>query len=209
MVPVQHRNDPPSRIFLLIFTHDNAIVLQLQRWAPTLIQPSHNVAWMLSQCWSLMLGSDVSKMFTQCCLIIVSTLAPTIGSDVATTFTLHCFNIVWMVANVNHRCGNIVAMLGFLSEYNIAAMFTQCCLDVHKMLLGCLKASTNNRCHNFVDRRWDNIGTNIVTMVPQCWTISWVSHFWLIAKPFTNRVNSTGSFAVALWIHHSFQIRLT
>ena len=74
------------------------------------------------------------------------------------------------LANVSQSCDD-VAMLGFWSKYDIGTTFIQGCLDIHTTFLGHVKASTNERCHNIGDQRWDNVGTNVVTTSPQRWSV--------------------------------------
>ena len=109
-----------------------------QCWGVTLPQRSHNVAWMLFQRQSPMLGSDIATKFTQHCLNIVSTLV----TNVATMFTQHCSNIgtlaqhwynimfTQLCGNVHtQRCGNIVKCLQInivtILGSNVATTFTQ------------------------------------------------------------------------------------
>ena len=156
-----------------------------QCWAPTLRWHSHNIAWMLCEHWSPTSGTDVQTTFTQHCLNVVSMSVPTVESNIATTFTQHCLNIVSMsfsnigsdVATKYTQCylnvewtmsTDIMTMLGFSSKYNVGTMFTQHCLDVHTTLLGHLKVSTFERCHN--------VGTNVVTMLPT------LPHRWSISR---------------------------
>ncbi len=106
-------------------------------WGAILLQQSNNIAWMVSQCWSPTLGSDIATIFTQCCYNIVS-MSVTLEINIATTFTQYCLKVVsvsvpnigeWschnihttMVQccyNVGPHCDNIVATLGFWSKYS-------------------------------------------------------------------------------------------
>ena len=50
-----------------------------QHWWPMLRQCSGNIAWMLWQCHSQTLVTDVETMFRQCCLNVVSMSLPNVG----------------------------------------------------------------------------------------------------------------------------------
>ena len=89
-----------------------------------------------------------------------------LGSNISTTFTQHWYNVVTTLANV-------VALFGFWSNYNIDITFTQHCLDVHISLLGHLEVCTNERCHNTGNQPLDNVGTIVVTTLPQRSSVSW------------------------------------
>ena len=129
---------------------------------PTLGQCSGNVVWTLCEHQCPTLGTGIVTTFTQHCLNIVSTFVTNIESHVATTFTQCCLNIVSTLANVSHYCDNVVAMLGFWSKYNVGTTFTQQCLDIQTMLLGHVKVSTTECCHN--------VGTNVEPMLaPMLW----------------------------------------
>ena len=89
---------------------------------------------------------------------------------IGTTITQHFLNVVSMSADVSTYCNKVVAMLEFWLEYHVGTMFTQHCLEIHTMLLGHLKVSTNEWCHNLGDRHWDT-----VTTLPRHCSVSWVA----------------------------------
>ncbi len=77
-----------------------------------------------------------------------------------TTCSLVDFNVGhrrWY--NVLQQCAHCATTLLFV---NVDTIFSQYCLDIHTILLGCLKVSTNKRCQNF--------GTDVETMLtPMLW----------------------------------------
>ena len=87
---------------------------------------------------------------------------------------------------------NVVTTLGFWFKYNIGAMLTQWCLDVHTMLLAYLRASTKSLPQHR-DRRWGNVGTNVVTTFPEHWSISWEGTLKRSAKLNQSMINSKTS----------------
>ena len=125
----------------------------------TLLSNSHsgqmmtqtNIAWMLSQCWCSMLGSDIITTSTQHCLNVV----PTLRSDAA-TFTPH-----WLI---------IVRTL-------FPSVGQQCCHNVHPTFPGCCCPNigtmsqfgwisilgTNIRCDNIVPTLWFWLKYNVDT----------------------------------------------
>ncbi len=82
-------------------------------------------------------------------------------SQYLTYFVMHD-NFFHYNGTIWQSCDNVVAMLGFWSKYKVGTTFTQRCLDVHTMLLGCLKVSTFEWCRN--------VGTDIeTTFAPILW----------------------------------------
>ncbi len=218
---------------------------QVQCRAPMLIQRSHNAAGILSQCWSLVMDTNIETMFTQCwsitvgsdvattlperCLSVTPTVghqcwdnvhimwvtnigerccnnihttlpehclnigpqcwgamlpqclnnvawklsqwwSPTLGSDDATMFTQHWLNIVSTLANIDQGCGNDGIMVEIQHWYNVRMTLSRRPHNVAGMFKGFYKWT----CHNAGDRCWNNVSTNIVTTLPQHWTISWM-----------------------------------
>ena len=119
-------------------------------------QHAHNVAWTLSQHWSPMLGTKVAPTFTHHCLKIASLLS--MSPNIGTTL-----------------CGNIGILVRIQCWYNVHRMLSGCPHNV----AGVFEISTNEHCHNVDDRHWDNIGTNVVTTLPQHWSVTWVPSVWL------------------------------
>ena len=110
----------------------------------------HNVAWMLCEHWFPTLGTDVETTFTQCCLSVVWTLA-----DFPPTLWQCCGNFgIWV--EIQHWYNVHTILYGH--PHNIAGIFK----SIYIWMLS---------------QRWDwhsdNVGTNIVTTLPQCWSISW------------------------------------
>ena len=113
----------------------------------TLPQCSQNVACMLPQRQSPALGRDINTTFTQCCL-----------------------NIVSMSVDDGQHCSNVGILVGIQHWYSVHTLLSGHLHNVAGMLKSIYKWTMPQR----LDRRWDNISTNIVTMLPQCWSISWL-----------------------------------
>ena len=133
-----------------------------------------------------MMGSDITPAFTQHCLNVVTCRSPMLGRDITTTFTQCFLNVVLMsfpsTTLLQHLLTlvNTMTTLGFGSKHNVGTMFTQCCLDGLPTVLWCLKVYTNER----ADRRWGKVGTNDMTTLPRCWSVSWLSiSRWCRQKP--------------------------
>ena len=133
--------------------------LSPQHWVATLAKLSHNIAWTLSRPHSPTLGVMLSQYSHHVVWILSQSRSLMLGSITAETFT--------------QLCDNVVATFGFSSKCNIGTIFTHF-LDVHTTFLGWLKISTNQHHQNIGDQHWDNVGTNVMTMLPQHRRISWV-----------------------------------
>ena len=87
-----------------------------------------------------------------------------------------------MVADIG-QCCDVVAVFGIWSKYNVGTMFKQHCLDVKTMLLGHLKVSKFEYCHNVVTDVETTLAPTLkaakrdVNMYPDVWLVT-VTVLW-------------------------------
>ena len=132
-------------------------------------------------------GSNIATSFTRCYLNVVST---SIGW--APTLRQHSHNIAWMLSQ--HQSPTLRVTLPQHSP-----LLPECCLivipqwwkamlaqyphNVKSTLSQCWSSANVAGIFNSIykctspqqwDRRWDNVGTNVVTTLPKCWRVTWV-----------------------------------
>ena len=80
-----------------------------------------------------------------------------------------CLNVGRRPPMLWQCCGNIEILVK-IRWYNIHTTLSGCPRNVVGTFKSIYKWTSPQRW----DRRWDNIGTNIVTTLPQRWSVSWV-----------------------------------
>ena len=102
-----------------------------------------------------MFGTNISTTFTQWCLNIAVEPDHNIGrrcSNIYMTFSEHCNLVSLLGTRVDttmwQHCHNVVIVWKLWLKYNIDTTLPQHFFDIHTTLLGHLKASANECCHN-------------------------------------------------------------